>query len=180
MLGGAVSGTVRFLCHIPTFYLAIFGTSQYKYVNKHAQILLVPPYKKHKIMTAMGFLGPGVSLCNGFLRAGMLMPMQAIVVLIWNFFFWIPTIMATNEILFYFGLVDAAIVSCLSYGLYIESTFVGLTRPQCASVHTNATSDSHLLFFDRAGSINVTDTGLGPSTCRSFLVNWYMALTIMY
>ncbi|ORY16586.1 hypothetical protein BCR34DRAFT_584250 [Clohesyomyces aquaticus] len=163
--GGAVSAGVRFLCHLPLFMLAIFGTANYTYVQKHAQILLAPPYNKHKILTAEGLSGPG-----------------ACVAVAWNFIFWIPTIMASNRKLLYFGIVDAAIVSCLSYALYIESTFVSLTRPRCATVHANATADPHLLFFDRAGMINMTNTDLGKSICNRFLAKWYMALviTILY
>jgi hypothetical protein len=175
---GAVSGVVRFICHIPLFVLAFFGTSNYIYVKKHAQILLVPPYNEHKILAAEGFSGPGVSLCSGALTAGVLTSMKVIVVFVWNFFFWIPTFDASNQKLIYYGLVDAAIVSCLSYALSIESTFVGFTRPQCASVHANATADPHLLFFDRAGTVNMTNTGLGEYICQRFLAKWYLALVI--
>jgi hypothetical protein len=61
---GAISGIVRFICYLPLIVLAIFGTTNYIYVKKHAQILLVPPYNKHRILTAEGLSGPGVSLCS--------------------------------------------------------------------------------------------------------------------
>lgn len=178
MGNGAVSAAVRFICHLPLFVLAFFGTTNYVYVKKHAQILLVPPYNKHEILVAEGFSGPGVSLCSEARTAGMLTSMKVIVVCIWNFFFWLSTIGASDKRLFYYGLVDAAIVVCLLYAVCIESTFVGFTNPQCASVHANATADSHLLFFDRAGTFNMTDTGLGESICKRFLIKWYLVLVI--
>jgi hypothetical protein len=106
--------------------------------------------------------------------------MKVIVICILNFFFLIAIFDTSDKSLIYYGLVDAAIVSCLSYALYIESTFVGFTRPQCASVHANATADPHLRFFDRAGTVNMTDTRLGEFICKRFLAKWYLALVITY
>lgn len=175
---GTVSAVVRFLCHVPLFALVICGTLNYVYLQKHAQILLVAQYNKDKILAAGIFSGPGVSLCGNASTAQMLIYSKAIIAFLWNFFCWLPTIDASNKALLYYGLVDAVIVSCLTYALWIESTFAGFTRARCASVHANATADPRLLLFDRSRTIDMAQTGLGESICMKFLVKWYIMLAI--
>ena len=175
---GSIPGGVRFVCHVPFFMLAILGTINYTYVKKHSQVLLTPPYNKQKILAAQEFSGPGVRLRSGTLPPRVLTFVKGVVLFVYNFFSWIPTTNAEGKRLLLLGLADTVAVVLLLYALCVESTFVGFTHAQCASVHGNATADPRLLFFDRAGTINLKDAGLGKSTCQRFLAKWYLLLVI--
>jgi hypothetical protein len=111
----------------------------------------------------------------------MAIPIEKVVVIFfWNFFSWIPNIIAREECLVWFGIVDVGVVVCLLCGLGIEATFVGLTKARCEEVDGNVgEEDRHLLFFDRVVRLNASETVLGVPKCEGFLAGWYVALSIM-
>ena len=92
---------------------------------------------------------------------------------------WIPTSTAPDELLLYMGLVDALIVMALIVATSIEGTYVGKTTNQCAQVSQNRTTDQSLIFFDRAGAINMTDIDYGKDLCNDFLQTFYTGIAVM-
>lgn len=97
----------------------------------------------------------------------------------WNFVMWIPTIIAPDGLLLYIGIVDAMIVSALIAATSIEGTYVGKTKHECGQVSPYASANSSLVFFDRAGTINMTNTDYGKDLCNNFLTTYYVGIVIM-
>jgi hypothetical protein len=77
------------------------------------------------------------------------------------------------------GVVDALIVIALIVATSIEGTYVGKTTHQCAQVSPNRTTDQSLIFFDRAGTINMTDTDYGKDLCNDFLFTFHLGIAMV-
>lgn len=61
MGGGAISGTIRFLCHLPFGYYAFTGVGHFTFVKDHMRTLLAPPLSP-KVYVGEVFSGPIVCI----------------------------------------------------------------------------------------------------------------------
>ncbi|KAI1749999.1 hypothetical protein F4782DRAFT_510982, partial [Xylaria castorea] len=157
---GAISGVVRFICHIPLFYYAFTSINHYNFVKDHMRVLLAPPLGS-KVFVAEVFSGP-----------------IGVVSFLWNFLFWIPTIYAKGGQLFAIGVVDAIITGFIITALVIEASFIGFTHAQCAQLRPDAAPTSNLIFFQRVAEIDYKDKDIGEGTCQSYYGKWYIGLVI--
>ncbi|KAI0866593.1 hypothetical protein F4860DRAFT_499914 [Xylaria cubensis] len=160
MGAGAVSGVVRFLCHVPLFYYAFTNINHYNFVKAHMRVLLAPPLSS-KIFVAEVFSGP-----------------IGVITFIWNFLLWIPTIYAEGGRLFAIGVVDAILTGFIVGALVIESSFIGFTHAQCAQLRPDAAPTSNLIFFQRVAEIEYKEKDIGEGTCQSYYANFYVGLVI--
>lgn len=92
---------------------------------------------------------------------------------------WIPTIGASGSLLLFMGFVDALIVIALIVATSIEGTYVGKTTHECAQVSMNGLADHSLLFFERAATINITNTDYGENLCNDFRITFYVGIAMM-
>lgn len=97
----------------------------------------------------------------------------------WNFIMWIPTFAAAGSLLLCLGIVDALIVVALIVATIIEGTYVGKTTHECAQVSPNGTGDGSLIFFNRAATINMTNTDYGINLCNNFRITFYVGIAMM-
>ncbi|KAI1166790.1 hypothetical protein F5B18DRAFT_604197 [Nemania serpens] len=160
MGGGAISATIRFLCHLPFGYYAFTGVGQFTYVRDHMGVLLAPPLGHH-IFVGKVFSGPIGIIC-----------------FFWNFFLWIPTISMKGGGLFLLGVVDAIVTGFIISSLAIEASYIGFTAGQCAQLKSDATPNSNLIFFQRVAEIDFQDKGIGEGTCQAYYTRWYVGLVV--
>ena len=59
MRGGAISGVIRFICHLPLGFYCVNAMKHWQLVKQHASLLLAPPLS-HKIQVGEQFAGPWV------------------------------------------------------------------------------------------------------------------------
>lgn len=59
MRGGAISGVIRFACHVPLGFYSSYALKHWKFVKHNAGVLLEPPLS-HKIQVGEQFAGPWV------------------------------------------------------------------------------------------------------------------------
>ncbi|KAI0469604.1 hypothetical protein F4859DRAFT_487205 [Xylaria cf. heliscus] len=157
---GAVSGVVRFLCHVPLFYYAFSAINHYNFVKGHKGVLLAPPLSS-KVFVAEVFAGP-----------------LGIIAFIWNFLLWIPTIYAEGVRLFLIGVVDAIITGFIITALVLEASFIGFNHAQCAQLRPDAAPTSNLIFFQRVGEINIKEKDAAEGTCQAYYAKWYVGLVV--
>ncbi|KAI0458627.1 hypothetical protein F5B21DRAFT_400078 [Xylaria acuta] len=157
---GAISGVVRFICHVPLFYYAFTSVNHFNFVKGHMRILLAPPLGS-KVFVAEVFSGP-----------------IGVIAFVWNFLFWIPSIYAEGGRLFAIGVVDAIITGFIVTALVIEASFIGFTHAECAQLRPDATPTSNLVFFQRVAEIEYKDKDIGEGTCHGYYVKWYVGLVV--
>ncbi|KAJ8130840.1 hypothetical protein O1611_g2789 [Lasiodiplodia mahajangana] len=157
---GAISGAIRFLCHLPFGYYAFVGISHFTFIRDHRGILLAPP------------LSPNVYIGEVF--SGPI----GIIGFLWNFFLWIPTIVASDSRLLLLGIGDAIITGFIIISLGIEATYIGFTQAQCAQLRPDAPPTSNLLFFQRVGEIEFKNKDSAEGTCRGYYAKWYVGLVV--
>ncbi|KAI1122934.1 hypothetical protein F5Y10DRAFT_252888 [Nemania abortiva] len=157
---GAISGVIRFLCHLPFGYYAFAGISHFTFVNNHKGILIAPPLSS-KVVVGEAFAGP-----------------LGLIGFLWNFFLWIPTIAASGGGLLLLGIGDAIITGFLIISLAIEATFIGFTKAQCAQLRPDAPPTSNLIFFQRVAEIDFKHVNSGEETCQTYYGKWYVGLVV--
>ncbi|RYC56449.1 hypothetical protein CHU98_g9751 [Xylaria longipes] len=160
MAAGAISGVVRFLCHVPLFYYAITSMNHYNFVKAHMKVLLAPPLGS-KVFVAEVFSGP-----------------IGVVAFVWNFLLWIPTIYADGARLFVIGVVDAIITGFIIASLVIEASFIGFNHAQCAQLRPDAAPTSNLIFFQRVAEIDHKEKDVAEGTCQGYYAKWYIGLVV--
>ncbi|KAI0096240.1 hypothetical protein GGR51DRAFT_47473 [Nemania sp. FL0031] len=157
---GAISGAIRFICHLPFGYYAFVGIGHFTFIRDHREVLLASPLTP-KVFVGEVFSGP-IGIISFF----------------WNFFLWIPTIAASGGGLFLLGIGDAIITGFLIISLGIEATYIGFTQAQCAQLRPDAPPTSNLLFFQRVGEIEFKNKDSGEETCQAYYAKWYVGLVV--
>lgn len=87
--------------------------------------------------------------------------------------------LAKGPFLLFLGIVDALIVAVLIVATTIEGTYVGKTTHECAQVSLDGSTDRSLIFFERAGAINATDTDYGRNLCNDFRITFNVGIAMM-
>ncbi|KAI0437300.1 hypothetical protein F4803DRAFT_539317 [Xylaria telfairii] len=157
---GAISGVVRFICHVPLFYYAFTSINHFNFVKGHMRVLLAPPLGS-KVFVAEVFSGP-----------------FGVIAFVWNFLLWIPTIYAEGTRLFLIGVVDAIIAAFLITSLALQASFIGFTHAQCAQLRPGATHPSNLIFFQRVAEIDYKEKDIAEGTCQGYYAKWYVGLVV--
>ncbi|KAI1150108.1 hypothetical protein F4825DRAFT_428028 [Nemania diffusa] len=160
MGGGAISGTIRFLCHLPFGYYAFTGVGHFTFVKDHMRTLLAPPLSP-KVYVGEVFSGPIAIIC-----------------FFWNFFMWIPTLSASGGGLLFIGVVDSLVTGFIIISLAIEATYIGFTHAQCAQLGPNTPHTSNLIFFQRVAEIEPNNINVGEGTCQAYYIKWYVGLVL--
>jgi hypothetical protein len=61
----------------------------------------------------------------------------------------------------------------------LQSSYIGISRNQCAQLSSNGTAVNSLLFFERARTINITDPTLAEDLCNGYIGTWATGIVIV-